>query len=196
MASVAGGMTRCALMLSGDGAEQQCQRRAGYGPGFAYCKSCTRVWWPSHPTDYDLPKEPRIAKPKKRQRPEDDLQMQCCDLLSKLPATLFWSTPNHLYLGSGEAYKKAYYINKQKMMGMNPGATDLNVLFRNRGGASTLLLCELKIKPNKPSTEQNTFMDSANGLGAFTGVAYTFEEFLSMLKVAGHPSLINNHQQP
>lgn len=50
---------RCALMLSGDGAEQQCQRRAGFGPGLAYCKSCTRVWWPECDTSYELEPLPK-----------------------------------------------------------------------------------------------------------------------------------------
>lgn len=115
--------------------------------------------------------------------------MLCCELLDKLPGTLYWSTPNHLYLGAGDAYKKAYYIARQKAMGLNPGATDLNILFRNKHGASVTLLCELKIKPNKPSPEQNTFMDAANGLGAYTGVAYTFDEFMALLRAAGHMSI-------
>lgn len=55
-------MTRCALMLAGDGAEQQCQRRAGFGPGLAYCKSCTRVWWPEMDVGYELEALPRAEQ--------------------------------------------------------------------------------------------------------------------------------------
>lgn len=180
---------QCTRVTDCESCERQCPKEAVYK---GMCRGCAWVELPEErgmlPAKVKVVKL-RTAKPKKCQRPEDELQMQCCDLLSKLPATLFWSTPNHLYLGAGEAYKKAHYIHRQKMMGMNPGATDLNVLFRNVHGASTLLLCELKIKPNKPSDEQNSFMDAGNALGAYTYCAYTFDEFMAALRTAGHPSL-------
>lgn len=181
-------MTTCTRMLPGEPYDVACGREAVWK---GYCWPCAWVELPEERGELpERVRAKRVVKLKKAKRahPEDDLQMQCCELLASLPGTLFWSTPNHFYLGAGNPFAKARYIEKQKMMGMNPGATDLNVVFRNKNGASTLLLCELKIKPNKPSPEQRSFMDTGNSLGAYTACCYTFEEFLGTLKTAKHPA--------
>lgn len=180
-------MAQCSRIVTAELYTRQCEREAVYK---GYCRACA---WVELPDERELlpEKVKRIPKPKKAKRahPEDDLQMVCCELLEQLPATLFWSTPNHLWLGDGNKYAQANYIRKQKMMGMQVGACDLNILFRNKHGASTFVLCELKIKPNKPSAEQNSFMDAANGYGAYTGVCYSLDDLLALLRAAGHGSV-------
>lgn len=124
-----------------------------------------------------------------RKHPEQDLQITCVAYARALPATLVWSTPNHIWLGSGDRGKQAGYIALQKRMGMNPGATDLNILFRNVHGAMTLCLPELKCGSNKADEQQSLFMDMANGMGAITGIIKSLEDLMAMLRLGGHPAV-------
>lgn len=130
-----------------------------------------------------------LKPPKKRGSPEHDLQVKCCEWLDTLPATLYWSTPNGIYLGKGHPGKIAYYMERLKKAGFKDGATDLNVLFRNLHGAMTLVLPELKVGYNKSSPDQDKFMDEANAYGAYTGVVKSVKELEFLLFNALHPAL-------
>lgn len=128
----------------------------------------------------------RAAPTEKRKHPEDDLQIECCGYLDKLRATLYWATPNHIYVRnpSGAALG---YLAKQKRMGMRKGACDLNILFRDFDGKMSLCLAELKIGSNAADTDQDHFINQAIKLGATSGVVKSLEELKELLRRAGHP---------
>lgn len=135
--------------------------------------------------DYVPPRPKRKTKPK---RDEDILQIACCDLLHTLPATLFWSNPNHLYLGSNASYnQRAHYMAKQKRMGLLPGVSDITIVFRNWDGQTTIVVPELKVGANQLTETQHAFANAANNVGCYTGVVRSIECLVALLKAAKHP---------
>lgn len=123
-----------------------------------------------------------------RGNPEEDIQREVCEYLEKLPGTLFFAIPNHLYLGRGDWGKKAWYIEKQKRLGLVVGASDLCILFRNIHGAPVTVFAELKAGNNTASDAQQAFLDKANALGAYTGIVKSRHQMMDLLRVAGHPN--------
>lgn len=140
------------------------------------------------PSAYKIPKK-RGPRAKPNNQPEQVLQIACCKMLAMLPATLYWSTPNHLWLGKGASHgARMGYMAKQKAMGLLPGATDLVIIFRNSHGATAVVLPELKSEHNKPTDNQQAFADTANALGCYTGVVRSLDDLVAMLRAAGHRS--------
>jgi hypothetical protein len=130
------------------------------------------------------PRKPRVVKNK---HPEELLQIQCCKWLETLPKTLFWSTPNHLWLGSNATYgQRMHYMSKQKAMGLKSGVADLTIIFRDLTGQTKIILIELKVKPNKLTEEQEKFLADARELGCIAEVVYSLDELKTILNNAKH----------
>jgi len=128
----------------------------------------------------------RKASPGPRKHPEDDLQVLVYEYLCKLPGTLAWATPNHLLYKKDAKGGQINRMQRQKSMGLLPGASDLNILFKNKHGATVLCLAELKIKPNSPTPEQIAFMEKGNNCGAYTACCYSLNDVIALLLKAGH----------
>lgn len=63
---------------------------------------------------------------------------------------------------------------KFKRMGVSRGFPDL--IFPDRMGGFNGMALELKIKPNKPTKEQNEWLNHFTSIGWITGVCYDFEQ--------------------
>lgn len=185
--SSGGDVTLCQRPLPGEPYDYPCKREAVYK---GLCWQCA---WVELPQERDLlpprvktVKPPSTPKKKRNKRPEDLLQMACCDFLDLHPSILYFSIPNHLYLGAGNEYQKMHYIAKQKAMGFTPGASDLCMVFRNKHGASVTCFAELKDTGKKPSEAQVNFMEKANERGCFTATIYSIHDLQLLLSVAGY----------
>lgn len=126
---------------------------------------------------------PRKQSTEPRKHEESDLQVTCCDYLRTQGRILFFSVPNHIY-SKGDPKKVAYYISRQKRLGLLPVVSDLVIIFRNKHGAPTTLFAELKSPKGSLSDSQQAFQDMANDRGCFTGVVRTLEDLLALLKTA------------
>lgn len=180
-------MTQCTRLVTAELYTRQCEREAVYK---GMCRACSWVMLPNEremlPEKVKIVKPRAPAKTKRNKRPEDLLQMACCDFLDLHPRILYFSIPNHFYLGDGNKYAQAHYINKQKAMGMRPGVSDLCMVFKNKHGASVTCFAELKDTGKKPSDVQAEFMELANERGCFTATVYTIHDLQLLLSVAGY----------
>lgn len=121
----------------------------------------------------------------KNKTPEADLQIACCQLLDlKYRHILWWATPNSTWVGDKTSGAKLNYLAKLKRMGQKRGMPDLNLLFRNRHGATTFCFAELKSAKGVVSNEQKSIMDRANGLGAFTAIVKSIEDLEALIAKA------------
>lgn len=126
------------------------------------------------------------AKPRARpKREEDALQRTVCDYLKAQPRILFWATPANTYVGPMTGAKLGY-LAKQKCMGVKKGIPDLCLLFKNKYGALTFCFAELKIGSNKATEEQQSMMDAANAIGAYSAVVRSIEDLRKLLLLAGY----------
>lgn len=139
------------------------------------------------------------AKPKPRQkknkREEDDLQIQCCELLDRLPDTPYFSIPNHMYLGKSDTqaqhWGKINYIAKQKRMGMKPGLFDLVLSFQSYFTNKNIMMgLELKVGDNKPSEEQDKMATLWEKRGWKVYVIRHLEDLVLALGNNGHVSFM------
>lgn len=131
--------------------------------------------------------KPREGYRGPRKHPEDDLQIQCVNYLKLFPNILYWSTPNHIWVGQMTP-AKMNYLKKQKAKGLIKGIPDLSLMFRNIHGVFTFVFAELKIGYAKPEEDQQKILDKANSLGAFTGVVRSLEDLQVLLHTAEFPS--------
>lgn len=138
------------------------------------------------PEFYDEDKcSPKKESIEERKHPEEDLQIACADYLRSQPRILFWSIPNHLYLGKPTP-QKINYMKKQKRMGLLKGASDLMMFFLNREGSPTFCVAELKAGYNKADEAQQAFMDGVNDRGGYSAVVKSIEDLKSLLEKAGY----------
>lgn len=156
-----------------------------------YMKPITRRDWAlamaAQAPDQSVYKIPEQRKPRsKNAQPEQALQINCCKLLRSLPNTLFFSVPNHLYLGGKMTGAKMNYIAKQKAAGMLPGVSDLVIVFRSVVGSTVIVLAELKVAGNTLSDHQQQFADRALAVGCVACVIHSIDELVTVLKNAGH----------
>lgn len=122
------------------------------------------------------------AKPKQE---ETILQKQCCDYLKLKRGLLYFSIPNHIWMGQGDPGKQAAYIAKQKSMGLLPGVSDLCIIGRNKHGASVTCFAELKSQSGNASESQLAFMEKANNIGCYTSVVRNLNDMIALLSTAG-----------
>jgi len=93
---------------------------------------------------------------------------------------------NGVFLGTGS--KTAFYAFRLKKLGQLPGEPDLRLLYKKDGLATTLYI-ELKIKPNKLTSEQADCMFRLRELGFAAEVVYSMEEFLKLIPKYDIPCL-------
>lgn len=129
----------------------------------------------------------RATNTKPNRREESALQTALCQFLKLYPDILFFSVPNHLWLGQGDPGKQAAYIARQKAQGFLPGVSDLVCIFRNTHGVSVTCFAELKARRGVASDNQMAFQDRANALGCFTAVIKSVDDLKNLLKTAKHP---------
>ena len=107
--------------------------------------------------------------------PESDLQANCVKWFRyQYPnlAKVFFSVPN----GSKRTKSQQAVLKKE---GALLGVSDLILLVPN--SQFNCLLLEAKIKPNKQTSEQKEFQESAQWFGNCYKVFYSFEEFRSIV---------------
>lgn len=126
---------------------------------------------------------------KPRGTPEQNLQIECCDYLRTQTQLLFFSCPNHIFMGGADddaTYgKQANYMAKQRRMGLTPGVSDLVIIGRNAHGATAICFAELKAPGGgRITTTQAAFQDKANGLGCYTAVVRSLDELKTLLFTA------------
>lgn len=126
---------------------------------------------------------------KRNEQPEQALQIACVKLLRSLPNTLVFSVPNHMFLGKGE--NKAWYLAKQKMLGLLPGAPDIVLVFRSSSGLAITILLELKSSDGVFSDNQKAVQSSCASIGVPYMVVRSLDDLISLLKLHGHPSFQN-----
>lgn len=123
----------------------------------------------------------------RNRRPEDEIQRALCQYLSLHKNILYFSVPNHFYLGGSDHGKRAAYIQRQKALGLLNGVSDLVICFRNKHGSPITVFCEVKADANTLSDAQQIFHERANMAGAYTGVVRSIDELQALLALAGYP---------
>ena len=121
-----------------------------------------------------------------RQHHEEDLQIACCKFLDLHPRILYWSTPNHLYGGTGNRGALMGYMAKQKRMGLKKGVSDLLLYFKNAQGLPVLCAAELKAGYNKADDDQEKFLRAVSTIGGFSGVIKSLDDLQCLLRQAGY----------
>jgi len=118
-------------------------------------------------------KEPvkKTTTRKARRFPEDDLQIAVAFYLNYKNATWF-HVPNER-----KTTNQAGYRLKQK--GVKAGVPDVMVLDKRKGFSG--LAIELKVKPNKVSTEQTAWLEKLNAIGYKTAICWTFDEAMVLI---------------
>lgn len=102
--------------------------------------------------------------------------------LYKLPEFALYSVPNGATL-AGNAQRRAIQMNNLKRTGLRPGILDLNLDARSpRDKTAMGLRLELKIKPNKPSEEQEAVIMYLRKQGYHVVVAWDAEEAIRAIK--------------
>lgn len=125
-----------------------------------------------------------LSKPRRKPRHlEDDLQMRVCDFLARFsPSLLFYAVPNGGLRNLREA-------GRLKRMGVKAGVADLHFLLPGVGpsehGVGVLGVIELKIKPNRPTPEQEKFLKDVRAGGGCAAVCYSLEDTVDTLESWG-----------
>lgn len=102
--------------------------------------------------------------------------------LYKLPEFALYAVPNGAVL-AGNAQRRAIQMNNLKRTGLRPGILDLNLDARSpRDKTAMGLRLELKIKPNKPSEEQEAVIMYLRKQGYHVVVAWGAEEAIQAIK--------------
>ncbi len=132
-----------------------------------------------------LAKEKREYK--KREHPEDDLQIACVNLL-KACHILYWSTPNHIFGGRPKSPGAFMgYMAKEKAKGLRKGVSDLLIFFRNKFGVPMLCAAEIKVGYNSLTDEQSEFIAEVEKQGGMGAMVKSLDDLRALLKKAGHP---------
>lgn len=116
--------------------------------------------------------------PKKRARPEDELQMAIIDHLRfrAAPGVVFHSVPN-------EAKRSPRLGARMKRMGLRPGAGDILLALPPTARAANL---EVKNgKDGRQTPEQKQFERDIVACGGLYAIARTIDEATSILKTWG-----------
>lgn len=101
---------------------------------------------------------------------ESQLQEQTAEWLKlQHPNALCFHPPN-------EIQAKPQYMAKRARQGVKKGVADW--IFLEPRDIYNGAVIELKVKPNKPTEEQEKFLSDAKERNYFTRVCYTLEEFM------------------
>ena len=109
---------------------------------------------------------------RKPKHPEDDLQVTLAEWLDRfLPKDVrWWHVPNG---GKRDPFEAARF----KKMGVKAGVVDNHFVMPD----GTLAVIELKIKPNRPTPEQETFLAEVSRRGGYAACCYSLDETLETL---------------
>lgn len=184
-------MTSCQRILPGEPYDYPCTREAVFE---GYCRACAFVMLPERrgelPPRVKLKREPKSVAKQKPKREESNLQVTCCKLLKMLPSTLYWHTPSSFYRGANSGPGFFGYIARLKAMGWFSGIPDLCIIFRNVHGSVSVCFAELKFGYGTTSDSRDAFLDRANAIGCFTAKVKSLEDLITLLRLAGHPTII------
>lgn len=115
---------------------------------------------------------------KKRQNPEELLQIQIVDYVKRFcPGVMISASMNGMYIGNNA--RSYAYIAKMKKLGMLIGFPDIQLFWKPKN----TLFIELKIKPNKLTPEQAAVLADLTAMGFPAEVAYGFDDALALMRL-------------
>lgn len=118
----------------------------------------------------------------KRSQPEDTLQRTVVSHIQArgVPGLVFWHTPNSSKLGGKRVNGIPLEAIRLKKLGLRAGVSDLMFVHDSK-----IFAMELKVRPNKPTESQLTFLSDLERAGGYTSVCYDVDTALDALFMWG-----------